>query len=300
MYAAKKAAGGLHQVVDLREQHLADSQVRLENDVPGLLSRRELYLDYQPIVETADGRLNGVEGLLRWKHPSRGVVPPDVLIPLAEEFGLIVAIGRWVLLQASIDQVRWQHQFRVDDVGMSINVSTLQLMAPGFADTVAEVLADRVTKPGMLTLEMTESVFVRDAERALTVLHDLKDLGVKVALDDFGAGYSSLSYLLRFPVDIIKMDGVFVAGLGHDPANELLVAAVIGLAHGLGLTVVAEGGETAEQHRALTRLGCDACQGFYFARPMAAAALDILIDHHFNGATPPSTPSRPALRSNTD
>jgi EAL domain-containing protein (putative c-di-GMP-specific phosphodiesterase class I) len=146
-------------------------------------------------------------------------------------------------------------------------------MSAGFADTVAAVLDSGSARPGLLTLEVTESVFVRDGERALFVLNDLKDIGVKLALDDFGTGYSSLGYLRRFPVDTVKIDREFVAHLGEDPASHTIVTAVIALAHGLGMTVVSEGVETAAQHRALTALGCDSCQGFYFARPMTASAL---------------------------
>jgi EAL domain-containing protein (putative c-di-GMP-specific phosphodiesterase class I) len=161
---------------------------------------------------------------------------------------------------------------------MSVNVSVHQLMLAGFAASVAAVLATDHTDPRLLTLEMTESVFIRDAERALVVLHDLKDIGVLLAIDDFGTGYSSLSYLGQFPVDIVKLDRSFVADLERVVASHTIVSAVVQLAHDLGLTVVAEGVETAEQHLAVTRLGCDSCQGFYFARPMSAASLEALTD----------------------
>jgi EAL domain-containing protein (putative c-di-GMP-specific phosphodiesterase class I) len=153
-------------------------------------------------------------------------------------------------------------------------------MSAGFADTVGAVLDRASTKPGLLTLEVTESVFVRDGERALFVLNDLKDIGVKLALDDFGTGYSSLGYLRRFPVDVVKIDRVFVAHLAEDPASKTIVTAVIALAHDLGMTVVAEGVETAAQHHELTALGCDACQGYYFARPMSASSFDTFIQTH--------------------
>ena len=219
MYQAKRAGGGRHEVLDLRDQHLANYQAGLERDMHGLLARGELHLDYQPIVATGDGRIVGVEALLRWAHPSRGLVAPSVLIPLAERAGLISDIGRWVLQEASAQQGRWQHDYRVDDVAISVNVSAHQLMSAGFVDIVAAVLSDSHCRSDQLTLEMTESVFVTDGERALMVLNDLKALGVKLALDDFGTGYSSLSYLLQFPVDIVKIDKIFVAGLGREPAQ---------------------------------------------------------------------------------
>ena len=283
MYWAKRAGGATHHVLDLREQDPAEHQTGLERDIHGLLGRRELHLDYQPIVATVDGCISAVEALLRWDHPRRGLVSPSVLVPLAERFGLIPAIGQWVLEQASLEQDRWQSQYRVDDVAMSVNVSTHQLMSAGFTDAVRAVLGTARANPELLTLEMTESVFVRDGERGLLVLHDLKDMGVRLALDDFGTGYSSLSYLKQFPVDIVKIDQMFVADLGRDPASLSIVAAVVQLAHGLGMTVVAEGVETAEQYQELNRLGCDFCQGFYFARPMPAARLETLIQHRPDG-----------------
>jgi diguanylate cyclase (GGDEF)-like protein len=284
MYRAKRGGGSRHEVVDLRDEHFASYQAALEQDMHGLLERGELYIDYQPIVAIGDGHITGVEALLRWAHPSRGLVTPGVLIPLAEKGGLIPSIGWWVLKEASAQQARWQHELQVDDVAVSVNVSAHQLMSPGFVDIVASVVNASQSPPDQLILEITESVFVSDTDRALIVLYDLKALGVKLALDDFGTGYSALSYLLQFPVDIVKIDQVFVAGLGRDDTSQAIVSAIIQLAHDLGLTVVAEGVESVEQRRELARLGCDSCQGFYFAHPMAAAKIDLLIRHRFNGA----------------
>ncbi|MHB2022868.1 MAG: putative bifunctional diguanylate cyclase/phosphodiesterase [Mycobacteriales bacterium] len=283
MYAAKKAGPGDHRFLDLRDQYLAEERASLVSGMAGLLDRNELHLDYQPIVAVADGRVTGVEALLRWQHPSRGLVSPSVIIPIAESLGLITAIGEWVLSQVLAGEPPWRDRFRLGRLAVSVNVSSVQLMAPGFTDSVAGLLARSSADPHLLTLEITESVFVRDAERALVVLRDLRDLGVKVALDNFGTGYSSLGYLLRFPVDIVKIDRTFVTGLGRERASESVVAAVIELAHDLGMAVVAEGVENAEQHRQLTRLGCDSCQGFYFARPMPAAGLETLIQRRGDG-----------------
>ena len=285
MYRAKRAGGDGHDVLDLREQHLASYQAGLERDIQGLLGRKELHLDYQPVVATHDGHITSVEALLRWAHPSRGLVTPGVLIPLAERAGLIPAIGGWVLQEASDQQDHWQNDYRVDDVAMSVNVSAHQLMSAGFVDMVAAVVSASTGRADQLTLEMTESVFVTDGERALIVLNDLKALGVKLALDDFGTGFSSLSYLLQFPVDIVKIDKIFVAGLGRDRTNRAIVAAIVQLAHDLGSTVIAEGVETIEQHRELAQLGADFCQGFYFAHPMPAVNIDTLIEHRVDGAS---------------
>jgi diguanylate cyclase (GGDEF)-like protein len=284
MYRAKRAGGGRHQVIDISERGIAVYQAGLERDMHGLLTRGELRLDYQPIVATADGHISGVEALLRWAHPRRGVVSPNVLIPLAERAGLIPAIGQWVLETAAAVQGHWQHDYRINDLAISVNVSAHQLMSAGFIQSVAAALEHSLSPTDQLTLEMTESVFVRDGQRALMVLNDLKGLGVKLALDDFGTGYSSLSYLLQFPVDIVKIDQIFVAGLGHQGANQSIVAAIIQLAHGLGLTVIAVGVETVEQYQALLELGADCCQGFYFAHPMSGENIDALIERRVDGS----------------
>jgi EAL domain-containing protein (putative c-di-GMP-specific phosphodiesterase class I) len=209
-----------------------------------------------------------------------------MLIPLAERSGLIIEIGRWVLERACPDRARWQdHARQTDDLTMSVNVSAQQLMSLDFVGTVEGVLSGSDTDPGLLTLEMTESVFVQDSQRALVVLNELKHLGVKLALDDFGTGYSSLNYLKQFPIDIVKIDKGFVADLDEDRASHAIVFAVIELAHRLGMSVVAEGVETAEQHGRLASLSCDHCQGYYFARPMSAEALDTLVTQHVTGGT---------------
>jgi diguanylate cyclase (GGDEF)-like protein len=284
MYRTKRQRGS-RQVIDLRELHLAEDQADLERALPGAAGRGELKLVYQPIVATVDGRLTGVESLLRWTHPSRGPVSPSVLVPLAARSGEIVEIGRWVLQQARSDQRRWQGD-RAVDLAVSVNVSAHQFMSAGFADTVAAVLDAASTDPALLTLEVSESVFARDGDRALVVLNDLKGLGVTFALDDFGTGDSSLSHLMRYPVDTIKVDRAFVANLGHDRASHTIVRAVIELAHDLGMSVVSKGVETAEQRDRLTALGCDACQGRYFAAPMFASSLGALIRAHADGGSP--------------
>jgi diguanylate cyclase (GGDEF)-like protein len=283
MYKAKRKNGHDHEFLNLHKQHLTEHHIGLECDLHWALGRGELRTEYQPIVAAASGRITGVEALLRWMHPTRGLVPPTTLIPLAEKSGLIAEIGQWVLEQAWADLHRWQGQSG-DDLAMSVNVSAHQLMLAGFAASVAAVLATDHTDARLLTLEMTENVFVRDSERALVVLNDLKDIGVMLAIDDFGTGYSSLSYLGQFPVDIVKLDRSFVADFERIVASHTIVSAVIQLAHDLDMTVVAEGVETAEQHLEVTRLGCDSCQGFYFARPMGAPNLETLMQDRVGGA----------------
>ncbi len=283
MYAAKSTGARQQQVFEpaIEDGRLAE----LERDLHEALARDEFHLEYQPIVDTVDGRITGHEALLRWTHPTRGPIPPNTLIPLAEQSGLIIEIGRWVLQRAWSDARRWQRRFG-NSLTMSVNVSAYQLMSAAFADTVATVLRTTDIDPALLTLEITESVFVRDSARALMVLGDLKDLGVNIALDDFGTGYSSLGYLRRFPVDIVKIDRTFIADLGSESANDIIVGAVIRLAHDLKMTVVAEGIETKRQHRDIAALGCDSCQGFYFARPMPAALVEAGLSGRGKGNRP--------------
>ena len=277
MYEAKRRGGGGQQVFDPRVP-LSEGREGLQRDLQHAVSGGQLRTVYQPIVTTEDGGITGFEALLRWDHPTRGPVPPLTFIPLAEQTSTIRDIGAWVLRQACADQRRWQHQHPTRDLGIAVNISTQQLMAASFPDTVAAVLKKENTNPQLLTLEVTESVFVRDSKRALIVLNDLKDLGVMIALDDFGTGYSSLSYLNQFPVDIVKIDRTFVANLGRDSVSEIIVTAVVQLAHALHMSVIAEGIETTEQHHTVTGLGCDSSQGFYFAPPMPGNNVETLLE----------------------
>jgi diguanylate cyclase (GGDEF)-like protein len=276
MYRNKHGGVQSDAVFDLRDLNLAGYQAGLARGLPGALDRDELHVEYQPIVDATTGRLSGVEALLRWTHPDRGAVAPSVFIPFAEQSGQILELGKWVLRQACSDHQRWQHG-RSEDIALSVNVSPHQFMSAGFADSVATVLDTTCTRPGLMTLEVTESVLVRDQARALVVLDQLTDLGVNLALDDFGTGYSSLGYLNGLPINSLKIDRTFIAALSHKPESQTIVSAIIQLAHGLGMTAVSEGVETNEQHNQVLALGCDSCQGFYFARPMPAADLDRLL-----------------------
>jgi diguanylate cyclase (GGDEF)-like protein len=308
MYRQKRNRRGSHDVLDLRELHLAGHHAGLARSLPGAADRGELHVEYQPIVDTADGQIRAVEALLRWSHPARGPISPSVFIPFAEQSGQIIELGAWVLHQAWADREHWQAP-RAPDIGVSVNVSPHQFMAAGFAEDVAAILESMPADPGLLTLEVTESVFVRDEQRALVVLDEIKDLGVKLALDDFGTGYSSLGYLNTLPIDAIKVDQTFIARLTHDPHSQRIVTAIIGLAHSLGMTVVSEGVETAKQHYELARLGSDRCQGYYFAQPMPADTVDTLLQRPERGrasllplpthAVPRTTPARPAPAGRT-
>jgi EAL domain-containing protein (putative c-di-GMP-specific phosphodiesterase class I) len=227
--------------------------------------------EYQPIVATADGRIGAVGALLRWAHPVHGIVAPAFVIPLAEQCGLIHEIGGWVLERACVDWQRWRQQRPDNDVGISVNVAAQQLVATQFIEAVAAVLLSTGMEPKHLTIEITESVLLRDGDEAVRRLGDLSRLGVNLAIDDFGTGYSSLSYLKRLPVDVLKIDRDFIADVDRDPASSAIVRAIVQLAHDLGSAVVAKGVETADQHEQVTLLGCDFYQGYYFARPSSAS-----------------------------
>ena len=270
MYQAKRRGGATHQVIDLRMAKDAYDHNQLERDLRQALSTAALGVVYQPIVRTADGSVIGVESLLRWTHAARGNVPAVTVVSVAEHSGLIAGIGAWVLERSCRDWVTWlaEHPHRLD---LAVNVSARQLMGPGFASGVARVLGATGMDPTALVLEMTEAVFVEDGDRAMSVLGDLKTLGVRLALDDFGTGYSSLNCLRRLPVDIVKIDRSVVADLGRDPAASTTVAAVTQLAHGLGKVVTALGVENVDQCDEVVSIGCEAAQGFFFARPMTAA-----------------------------
>jgi diguanylate cyclase (GGDEF)-like protein/PAS domain S-box-containing protein len=239
----------------------------------------ELRVHYQPIVTLADGRVRGHEALVRWAHPTRGLLAPDQFISIAEETGLIVALGAWVLRescqQAKRFQARdpsWSH------LTVSVNLSGGQLNQPDLVELVASALRDADLSPEDLQLEMTESILMDDASTTITILERLKGLGIRLGIDDFGTGYSSLSYLRRFPVDVLKIDKSFVSGLGQDPQDSAIVAAVVSLADTLGLTTIAEGVETSLQRDCLVGLGCSLAQGYLFARPVPAEDREAELD----------------------
>ncbi len=300
MYQAKHAGGGHHRVVDRTARLAGEHRADLEADLRDALRREEFELVYQPISRTSDGLLVAVEALLRWSHPDRGAVPPEVIIAAAERTGLILPLGAWVLRHACADFMRWRTLRPGAPGQLAVNVSAHQIMGPAFALTVARVLRDTDMDPRCLLLEVTESVFLDDADRASAVISELKALGVQLALDDFGTGYSCLSYLSRFPFDTLKISGDFIADLtGEDPTPRAVVECIVGLGRALGLTVVAEGIETPQQLNTVATLGADLAQGHHLSHPLAPADLEQHIlgrtaIHPSHSIAAPAGPAGPA------
>ena len=292
MYQAKRRGGAGHQIIDLREAVLAHDGDNLEMDLRAAVDNNELRLEYQPSVRSADGRVTGVEALLRWDDPVRGSLSAATVVALAEQSDLISEIGVWVLEQACLDHGLWLRQHPDTAMDLSVNVSGRQLRRNDFCARVARVLDSTGMDPTALVLEMTEDIIIEDTERAIASFDALKELGVRIALDDFGTGYSSLSYLLRLPVNILKIDQSFIAGIGHPQTGAVIVAAVTNLAHSLDLTVVAEGVETQRQHESITRIGCDFAQGYYYAAPMSAGSLSAALGSRGTTATNHLLPRR--------
>jgi diguanylate cyclase (GGDEF)-like protein len=277
MYEVKRTGGGGRRIVDLREAVVNHDENKLEADLRKALTHGALDLAYQPIVRTADGCVVGVEALLRWDHPERGWIAPQVIVALAERSDLIDELGAWVLERACRDHVVWTRQHPGKPLYMAVNVSARQLLSPGLYAAVTKVLSSPDMDPGSLILELTETIFIEDSNRTMLLLADLKQLGARLALDDFGSGYSSLSYLARLSLDIVKIDRGFVANIGHDPTNRAIVVAIMDLAHILGLAVVAEGVETPRQCDEVTATGCEYAQGFFYATPLPASEVSALI-----------------------
>ena len=270
MYMAKRDSKGSYRVFEPAMHERVVERLELRAELQRAIEDDQLELHYQPVVRLTGHEILGVEALLRWQHPTRGTIPPNQFIPLAEETGLIISMGRWVLNEACIEGVRIQKRFeRGEPLAISVNLSVRQLQSDSIVSDVRCALETSGLPPGSLVLEITESVMMSDTDFAVQRLTELKDLGVRLAMDDFGTGYSSLSYLSRFPVDILKMDRSFV-GSGE---NVALQSAIIALGASLELDVVAEGIELEEQERSLHDLGCELGQGFLFARPMSSADL---------------------------
>lgn len=276
MYAAKSAGRNACRAYLAPRDDIQDQRVQLEAKLRQAERKRELRAFYQPKIAAQSEEMIGMEALIRWENPELGLVNPGVFIPLAEETGLIVPIGEWMLITACLDCKRWQDKFgRPLKVG--VNLSAVQLKQQNLVEVVKRALAESKLPPASLDLEVTESINVREIPNLMQTLSDLRALGCSISIDDFGTGQSSLEYIKRFPADYIKIDQVFVRNIGVDPDDEAIVRATIDMAHNIGKRVVAEGVETEEHFRFLVEAGCQELQGFLFCRPLSSSAFENLL-----------------------
>ncbi|MFM0514815.1 putative bifunctional diguanylate cyclase/phosphodiesterase [Paraburkholderia sp. RL17-373-BIF-A] len=286
MYHAKALGRNTYCFFEASMNANVHEQLQLMQDLRLALERHELILQYQPKFTAPNGPVVGVEALVRWSHPTRGLIAPDQFIPLAEKTGLIVPIGEWVLDEACRQISEWREAGRRDWT-MAVNLSALQFGHASLIQTVRDALKRYALEPGCLTLEVTESTAMRDADASLRILQQLRGMGVNISIDDFGTGYSSLLYLKRLPASELKIDRGFIRDLARDTEDAAIVSAIVALGQTLNLNIVAEGVETAAQQEFLTRLGCDSLQGFLLGRPMSAEQLIETLSHEnaLNDAT---------------
>jgi predicted signal transduction protein with EAL and GGDEF domain len=271
MYRAKTRGGNRVELHAELVEELGPGPLQLERDLHGIARRNELELWYQPITRLADDRCVGMEALLRWRHPRHGLLVPDRFLPVAEQTDLMPALGSWVLGAACEQAARWEPLTRPGPFNISVNLSARQF-DPTLVAQVGDVLRTSGLEPSALTLEITETMVLQPGDDTLGVLRGLRGLGVGIATDDFGTGYTSLEQLRHYPLDVLKLDRSFVHGITRRAEDERIVAAMIGLAHDLGLHVVAEGVETPAQRELLRRLNCDAAQGYLYSEPLSSSA----------------------------
>lgn len=272
MFLAKRAGRNNYQFYVQDMNSASAERLEMETGLRHAVRRGELTLHYQPSVALSSGRVTAVEALVRWLHPTRGMVPPDKFIPLADETGLIGEVGKWVLFEACRQAKAW-HDDGIGGLRVSVNVSAVQFRQGGLTRMVSDALAQTGLPPSCLDLEITESVLMQEADATIATLNALKAMGVHVSVDDFGTGYSSLAYLKRFPIDTLKIDKSFMREVTADSHNAAIVRTVIALAKSLGLESIAEGVETREQVEFLRAEGCDRLQGYYFSKPLPAPTL---------------------------
>jgi EAL domain-containing protein (putative c-di-GMP-specific phosphodiesterase class I) len=282
LYRAKSEGRGRYRFFEREMDEAMQTRRALELDIRRALAEKQFQVYYQPLVQT--GGIAGFEALLRWHHPKRGLVSPADFIPLAEEIGLIGAIGAWVLKQACSDAQSWPGRLKV-----AVNLSPAQFLTRPLVDDVQQALAISGLDATRLELEITESVLIQDGDAVLVTLHALRAMGIRIAMDDFGTGYSSLSYLRRFPFDKIKIDQSFVKGILEQEDCLTIVRAVIGLGRSLHMSVNAEGVETNEQLQALRLEGCGEIQGYYFSKPRPVDEIAQMLLTHGNATLPANT-----------
>jgi EAL domain-containing protein (putative c-di-GMP-specific phosphodiesterase class I) len=268
MYRTKEE-GSDYKVFDKSMYERAMDRLELENDLRRAIEQEEFVVHYQPIVNLLTDELWGLEALVRWEHPERGLLDPDEFVPVAEQSGLVVPMGEMVLGEACRRAVEWQRQFpRAPPLAISVNLSGRQLRRPDLQEVIGQALEESGLSASSLSLDITEGVYISALNANTAAFERLKALGIRISLDDFGTGYSSLSYIKRLPADILKIDKSFIRGFGVEVEDTAIVQTIIGLTHIIGMEVVAEGVEIEEQAVLLEEMGCDFAQGFYFSRPL--------------------------------
>ena len=280
MYHAKEKGRSQFKIFDKTLHEKALNLLHIETDLRKAIANKEFDLYYQPIVSLDNISILGFEALIRWNHPTQGLVYPDSFIPVAEETGLIIPIGRWVLKKACRDLRRWDEQVKSKlPLFMSVNISSKQFLRPSLIDDIKEILNETGLPPDQLKLEITETALMEDVHETIPLIKRMKDLGVQIVIDDFGTGYSSMSYLQQLPIDTLKVDQSFISRIesNNNDENKNIVETIVSLAHKLGLKVVAEGVETDKQHSVLSQMNCQMAQGYLFSRPLKKEKMDELI-----------------------
>jgi diguanylate cyclase (GGDEF)-like protein len=276
MYRSKEQGRNTFQFYSDQINMHSVERLTLESQLQGALERDELVLHYQPVIDAKRGDIIGMEALVRWQHRDGDLLPPAKFIDIAEETGLIVPIGEWVLHTACMQQRQWL-ALGLPPIRIAVNLSPRQFVHRHFIEAIMKALENTQFEPKWLELELTETTVMHNAQRAIALLGELKQMGIRIAIDDFGTGYSSLAYLKRFPIDSLKIDRSFVGDVPHDPGNTAITQAIIAMAHSLGLKVTAEGVETAEQVAFLREHGCEEMQGYYFSRALPVAAATAIL-----------------------
>jgi predicted signal transduction protein with EAL and GGDEF domain len=273
LYRAKADGHGTYRFFEPKMDAIVKARRTLESELGMALAEGQFMLHFQPILNLKDNVISCCEAQVRWQHPQRGLIPPAEFIPLAEEIGLIVPLGEWVLRKACADAAHWQH-----DVKVAVNLSPIQMGSANLVPMVVNALASSGLPANRLELEITESVMMQNTEATLAALHRLRELGVKISMEDFGTGFSALSYLRRFPFDKLKIDRSFISDLSHNDDALAIVRAVTTMATSLGMITTAEGVKTADQLAQVRLLGCNEVQGFYISRPQAIENIVRLIE----------------------
>ncbi len=276
MYSAKESGRNQYDFFTKKMNQMVTDRLRLENDIRAALKNDEFYLEYQPVIDSKTSKMVGTEALIRWKHPKKGRLYPNSFISIAEESRQIIKIGNWVLEQACIQNKKWQDKGS-DALRIAINVSAIQFTQMNFVKKVRDILNRTEMAGECLELELTEGILMQDIELTINVLSELRSMGVRISIDDFGTGYSSMSYLKKFPLDVLKIDRSFIKDLPHDPKDSAIVTAIAEMARGLSLEIIAEGIENNEQNEFIKKVGCESMQGFYIQKPVSATFISKIV-----------------------